>query len=86
MAVVIAPIGLSCWWVVGPLAVTLAAWVLLAHLGAPKAKRVIGAAILAGLVSVAVLEAEEQDFVMVNPCSRYTQSDWQYWAEGCWLP
>jgi hypothetical protein len=40
---------------------------------------VVGAVLLAVFASPA-----EASVVMANPCSKYTSSDWQYWAMSCW--
>lgn len=82
----VAPFG-SVVWAVGSIAVTLAAWVLIAHLASPKVKRVIGAGVLAVVVaSAATVRAEDDDFLKQDPCKKYTSSDWQWWAAGCFWP
>lgn len=73
------------------LAVTLAAAVLVAHWGAfrPPVKKMVAASLLLlALATVAVVPVvrAEDEFVMQDPCKKYTSSDWQWWAAGCFLP
>lgn len=81
--------GVPVMFAVGSMAITLAVLVLAAHLGAyrPKAKRVMAAALVAlALAFVTVRASEDDDFMMQDPCKKYTASDWQWWAAGCMLP
>jgi putative Ca2+/H+ antiporter (TMEM165/GDT1 family) len=66
------------------LAVMAGLAVLVAHLAAPKVKRLIGAAILAVLVASVGVRAE--DFVMRNPCHDLNLNDPYYWLLGCFWP
>lgn len=86
-AVVVVPFGFSAAWAIGTIAITLAAWVLIAQWSSPKGKRLVAVAVLAAVLAVTVHANEEDEgFVMEDPCKKYTSSSWQYWAFGCFLP
>jgi hypothetical protein len=65
--------------------------VLLPHLGAYRpakdaAKRVIAALLFAsivGTIGATVVRADDDDFVMLNPCANLTPGDVEWWLRGC---
>lgn len=86
-AIVVVPVGWSVLWAVGSIAVILAAWVLLSYWGQPKAKRIAAATVLAGVLAVGTVHgSEDAEFVMSDPCKKYTSSDAMWWIAGCFLP
>lgn len=84
--VIVSPGGVPLVWLVG-IVVTLALSVLIAHLCSPKAKRLIGAALVAGGIGLVAPRAHAHaDVVMLNPCNRLTPSDLMWWITGCFWP
>lgn len=90
IAVVVLPIGISVFSVVGGIALTLAAWVLIAHIAAPKAKRVVVLCCLAvSLATIApptVRASEDGEIVMEDPCKKYGPEHPMWWIAGCMWP
>jgi len=88
-AVVIVAHG-APWLALSSLGALIALGVLTAHLGAfrPKAKRMIGAAVVAATLSTmgATTVRAEDEVVFSDPCQKYTPSDAMYWILGCFWP
>jgi len=77
----------------GGIVVALGLAVLIAHWASyrpPSTKQLIGAAVLASLLALVftanVSATDDDDFLMQNPCVKYTSADWQWWAAGCMWP
>lgn len=72
------------------MAVLIGLAVLVAHLANPKVKRLVTATLiaiaLASVLGVVRASEEDDDFMMQDPCKKYTSSDWQWWAAGCMWP
>jgi hypothetical protein len=90
-AVVVMASGVSQLAVVafGGMAVIAGLLVLIAHLAAPKVKRILGAALVAFLMAVTAARAQEDgdgDLIISNPCEKYTSDDPMYWLLGCFWP
>lgn len=63
--------------------------VIVATLANPKVKRLVSATLVAIVLAslLGVLRAQDDDdFMMEDPCKKYTSSDWQWWVAGCMWP
>lgn len=74
-------------WPALSIAVVLAALVLAAHLGAYRAKRLVGAGMLAlVLAGAAATVRPHTNVAFVNPCNHLTPGDPMWWVSGCFWP
>jgi hypothetical protein len=89
VAVVMASPTLLPGWMAFGLTVMLGVMVVVWCLAAHRPKKLAQAAIVAVLLAgpaVATARADDDEFVMSNPCDRYPAWSPQWVMLGCWIP
>ncbi len=88
MIAVVMASGISATWLVLSIAVTLAVWVVLAHLCSPKVKRAVVIGITASALALnapMAIQANDGNIVIEDPCKKYDSSHPMWWIAGCWM-